>query len=235
MQFASTPRDTSPIDIEHAQAIFNSLMTELAIRDTNFHIGSYHGGNNFQMLVLSGMDHILLKFTTGTKIFVVENTIYWDILFLLSSPMGDIRKELDRVFPEIVENNKLTALAIKSILDNKNEFVKSFDAVQNNFPKIAQVMQGASWDNIPKLSPHEQIIMSCLLCAKLSEELDRGNNNSVRHVTDILLQFSPEVILISVRNYIGVERIVKFNLDDREDFFKLIKKVTQHTLSESST
>lgn len=71
------------------------------------------------------------------------------------------------------------------------------------------------------------LLYACKLCAGLSAELDKGDTTNIRATAMALSGFSYEVILYSVRRYIQIERLVKFNLDEQPDWAKILGRINK--------
>ncbi len=200
-------------------------MLELAVRDDNEHVGSGLGGNNFQFVVLTSLDHHLTD--EDVKIAFHNNTMYWGETWLESASMKEIRKELDSVFEQVSPKYKEMA----------DDFIKmklfSFlEKHQDYFPIILERFNTKSgesllvYDEVTHLCTNiEKLIIVRHICAALAAELDVGNNQFTSSIAKFITNFSPDINLYSIRTQITIDRLVRHNLDEHADFNKIIEIV----------
>ena len=205
---------------------FNSIITELGIRTDNEHVGSGLGGNNFQLLVLLNLKHTLVKRDITIK--ATDSGVAWSAEWLIKSSRKDIRRELDKAFSDIKEKHKYLAIALESLA-----YASNMRAVvlqhPTDFPELVKALEGKTYE-LAQLSYLEQMILACVLCQDLSYRLDRGDCSTVHAIGSALYDFPPEMILLAIRRYIQIERLVKFSLDEDPVFWKTLKKVNDVVL-----
>lgn len=66
-----------------------------------------------------------------------------------------------------------------------------------------------------------------LLARKLSEELDSQNKNSVKPIGQLMLKMPVELMALFAKE-VGLERVVKNNLDEENPFKKLFKIMNKY-------
>ncbi len=79
----------------------------------------------------------------------------------------------------------------------------------------------------PNIAQVHLLMFANKLCADLASELDRGDETNVTAVGMALVGFPMEIILMSVRRYIQIERLVKFNLDEHPAWEKVLSRVNK--------
>src|SRR5271165_2281443 len=121
---------------------FQQIILELGIRETNQHVGSGLGGNNFQLLTLMNLKHSLVKRTT---IQAEDNTVRWGAKFLQETTLANIRRQLDAKFPSILEKNKYLALSLQIMTDYPNALREGFVKHQDHFPQLAKALEGRNF------------------------------------------------------------------------------------------
>lgn len=80
----------------------------------------------------------------------------------------------------------------------------------------------------PNIANLDLMIYACRLCAQLAAELDKNDTTNVRATAIALKGFPFEVFLYSVRRYIQIERLVKFDLDEHPDWSKLLFRINKN-------
>ena len=74
------------------------------------------------------------------------------------------------------------------------------------------------------------LVAASKLCSDLASELDNNNYSNVTNVAQELKNFTPEVIILSVKEHIGLERIVKHDLDTYKDFNDIFLDLAKYNL-----
>jgi hypothetical protein len=213
--------------VKSAQRRFGGLLVELGVRKNNEFIGSGLGGNNFQLLCLFGMVHELSPDTNVSISFSsVENTMYWGAEWLIRSSRYDLRKELDKIFSTIKEGHKYWALVMET-LSESGDLRTTLPQYQDQFPELMACLAGKNYKFQPWLGPLSQLILAYVMCQELAAELDRNDTSKVQVIGSALYDFPAEIILLSVRKYIWIDRIVRFNLDEDPIFWKTLNKVNK--------
>lgn len=205
---------------------FNSIITELGVRTDNEHVGSGLGGNNFQLLVLLNLKHTLVKRDITIK--TTDSGVAWNAEWLAKTPLKDIRKELDKAFVDIKEQHKYLAIALESLAYSNNMRAVVLQH-RTDFPELVNALEGKTY-TLAKLSCLEQMILACVLCQDLSYRLDRGDSSTVQAIGSALYDFPTEMILLSIRRYVQIERLIRYNLDEDPVFWKTLKKVNDIVL-----
>lgn len=210
---------------KHAKEQFRRVTLELGVRDDNHFIGSGLGGNNFQLVTLMNLQHELSA--DDITIEVKPGRIVWGAKWLAKASRKTVRFELDAKFPHILEKHKYLTLALQILSDNPKSLREGFTKHREHFPKLIQGLSGKSFTFDPGMTGLEKLVMAYILCQDLANDLDKGKLDKIVPVAAVLIQFPPEIILLSVRRYIQIERLVKHNLDEHPDFEKVLNIVTR--------
>jgi hypothetical protein len=213
--------------VKVAKEKFWQLTTELGLRETNYHVGSGLGGNNFQLVTLMNLQHELSS--DDITIEVKSDRIVWGAKWLAKAARKTVRFELDAKFPTILEKHKYLTLALQILADNPDSLREGFAKHKEHFPKLMRALNDKSFVFDPSMSGLEKLVMAYIVCQDLAVELDRGAGTftKVSAAAAVLIQFPPEIILLSVRRYIQIERLVRHNLDEHPDFLKVLNNVTR--------
>lgn len=224
MQFSNIVGNISDKNYLAAKKQFTKLILELGIRKGNGWIGSGLGGNNFQLLVLMSLSHTLTA--RSVNIEVSDQGVVWGAKFLRTTKMKNIRHELDQAFPKIKEKFKYDALVIESLVKSET-FHKKFVEHEEEFPNVSKAFNKGKFVDPEGLNDMEKLILSYLLCSQLAWELDNEIEVSIGPVGRVLDKMPPEIILMSVRQFIQINRLIKHNLDEHPDFSKPIDRVNR--------
>lgn len=228
MKFMSVAYYINNKSVEIATRKFNQLLLELGSRRDNTFLVSELGGDNFKLLVLMCHKHHLIDDSVSGVVLSVEpnNIISWGVNHLINSSMREIRENLDTFFPAITEKNKYLALSLMS-LPNNDQFAKVIEEHIESFPKISQTIKDGKYKQLQSLSMYEQLIVAYMLCNQLSNELDQGIKKNVQSVAKALDHFNDEIILLSVRLFIGIERLIQHALDDDDVFEPILYRINK--------
>lgn len=203
-----TTIEDSVQNLEIVCRTMNQLFIELGVRDNNEHVGTGMGGNNFQLLCLLSVKHTLCY--QRKPMVLIGNTIRWDALWLMAAPMKLIREELNEFFSSLNEEYKYQGLIYLSLPHSESLHANTTKYL-NHFPKLE--------------SNFEQLTQAYTICSQLAKQLDDGDASQVQTVAAALLNYEPEVILMSVRIYIQIDRLVRHYLDEDPAFSQCLNKV----------
>lgn len=92
----------------------------------------------------------------------------------------------------------------------------TFDDVRND-PRFAYG---------PNIANLDLLLFASKLCQDLATDLDNGIENKITPTAMALSGFPQEIILVAVRRYIQIERLVRHNLDEHKEFGRIL-----HTIS----
>lgn len=226
MKFNSVATSLKPEVARVCAGRFRGLTLELGVRKDNEHVGSGRGGNNYQLMVLMGLKHHLIQ-SHDTQIRLQADRICWGSEYLLTARRTKLRDDLDSIFPAIEEKNKVLALAMQSLLDNPTGLVRTANAYSHNYPTVMQLIETKTYTHNPKLSMHEQFILASLITAKIAGDLDRGDESLVDVVGEALGHFDHDIILLTVRCNIQIDRLVRYNLDERPTWMKWLCQINK--------
>jgi hypothetical protein len=227
MNFSHIDSRLTSAQVQAGKSRMAWLLTELAIRDDNQHVGTGLGGNNFQFLTLMNLKHNLVK--RDVEIYVGDNFIAWGVPWFLRSTKTAIRLKLDEVFNQIVEKNKVVCLALAA-LANAHYLRSALYEHKEHFPELSKSLDSKTYVHNPALSSLEQLIAACVLCQELARSLDNGDITPIPITGLALMDFPPDILLYSIRRHIQIDRLVKFNLDEDKVFLKVLKKVNDVVL-----
>lgn len=69
-----------------------------------------------------------------------------------------------------------------------------------------------------------------LLAQKVALDLDAGDKTSLKVLSSLLLELPSEMLTTAVRTYIGIDRCVQNELDERGPFRKVLERINQASL-----
>jgi len=223
--------------VAQASRKMGKLILELGIRETNYHVGSGLGGNNYQMLVLVQMQHHLVVSDVPLALSANKNAMYWSVDTLLNFKIKDLRAEVDRIFKSVGNEFKIMANVLNANVSNPIDFVDSLigsEPGKDALTMVNNIMVGEKVD-LCNLSFSNQILIATMLCYRLANSLDNtGEDPRWRdiHIDSVglaLKHVEPEVFLITVRKCIQLDRIIKHNLDEHpswsDTFYKINRMV----------
>lgn len=154
-------------------------------------------GGNNAQLFALMSFHNELVNDASTKIKIDRGLIQWGSDWFLSAGRKLIRHELDAVLP-----------------------------IQKYTP-LETILNDQRFSLGPNVSRWTVLLYAFDLCKKLADELDRGDTSNVQVTALSLYGFPMETVLLSVRRFIQIERLVRFNLDEHPDFGKILSKINR--------
>jgi len=127
---------------------FQKLFLDLTLREDNHYCGSYLGGNNFQLIALSMLEHVCSDLYTNVSIITDNHNpfntkVCWGAQFLLNSELKDIRPELDNICKNIPCLVRDYAGAINNNLTDIDSLKKEINKYNDSFP-----MKSLSYDKL---------------------------------------------------------------------------------------
>lgn len=225
MKFNAIPFNLSQSKLRKCQRKFYQLTLELGVRNTNKWVGSGLGGNNFQLLVLMNLRHQLIN-SQNISIRITEDGIAWGSDFLLQS-MLKIRHTLDEIFPAIQAKYKVMATAIEGMLYQRGCYYNSIVEKQDSFPGLQDYLSGKEYRHDASMPLHEQLLIALVITLNLSIQLDKGDKSRIGAAGRAINQFCDEIILLSVRMNIQIDRLVHFNLDENPDWESMLNRISK--------
>lgn len=84
----------------------------------------------------------------------------------------------------------------------------------------------------PSYKKNDDLEIASNACKALAEELDAGITSNITSTGELLGNFPMEVILLSIRSYIQIDRLVKYNLDEHPAWRSLLNRVNKSTSNE---
>ncbi len=232
MKFSHIDASLSAVAVRSATSRFTRIITELGCRKDNYHVGTGLGGNNFHLLILMGIDH---KLSSSSKVelqwSLTRNRLEWGAQWLNQIRYVDIRHKLDEVVPTIAESRKYLALALEDISGTEN-LRSALEKNKEHFPQVMACLKGETYSFDKNLSNVDKLILACVMCQDLARDLDNGITKKVQYIGSALYEFPTEIILLSIRRHIQIDRLVRHNLDEDPVFVKTLDKVTKRVLDE---
>ena len=212
-------------ELEQAHRQWLRTTVELGVRKNNNHVGSGLGGDNFQLLVLMGMKHFISA-SPDVKIIAGGDEITLGSAWLASSDVKTIRQELDKVFPNILEGRKYQALVLEAVAKSGN-LRDTLNEYKEHFPQLINWMRNDGRPFNWGMSNLDMLIWAYIQCQDLANDLDSGIETRVTAVGQELSWMHAEIILLSVRKFIQIDRIIHFNLDEHPTWKHVLNKVNQ--------
>lgn len=113
-----------------------------------------------------------------------------------------------------------------------------FDHYQQILPVVEKIMAGEKADKFDAFNPSQKIVACMIACARSARILDERKDNkkdkneplpgNVASVGKFLSKNAdPEMILISLRSQIGLQRVIDHSMDDNEYWDKILKDIAQ--------
>lgn len=206
-------------DLASVKHKIESALLELSVRENNVHVGTGLGGNQEQLLILSSIEHVLTDEHDG--VFFREGFCYWNARSILNASMKEIRSFIDEAFKYQSQdsNTEIVGVAIKHLLDEgyRSTLIDSFN---RSISDIDDVLCGKDVDT-NSMSMSRMLITSLCVVGLVSRKLDAITDASeatrlpeMQFIGTFFRKVEPSIVLISIRKMMGIERIVKFNLDE---------------------
>jgi hypothetical protein len=229
MQFHSTPNTLSAEQIQSAQDKFSQLLLELATRKDNSQIGSGLGGDSLQLITLLGLQHHLTDSSSTIRISSADS-MEWGYQFLTQSKMKDLRNQLTDVLTKDIvlsEANSKAASTMQKYLDEPSILTQIANENPNNYPALIRLVETGSYTHDPSLSMYEQLVLASLMAFKLANDLDHNDTKLLDIIGGAFSHFEVEIALLIGRSFLGIERIVKFNLDVHPVWSKVYTRINK--------
>jgi hypothetical protein len=160
--------------------------------------------------------------SSSVSIDVNDKEIVWGSKFLLTNRPRDIRRKLDEVFPAIQEHHKVIAATIEGLLRNPSAYYGNYLERKYSFPSLAAYLNDGEYVHSANMSHHDQLMMALFITHDLARDLDDGIKNKVDRAGRALQQFDDEVVLLSVRMNINIDRIINHDLDLHKEWQPMI-------------
>lgn len=224
MNFAHVDGRLTVQEVKTAKEKFNALLVELGVREDNYHVGTGLGGNNLQLVTLMGFTHTLVK--RPIDIRVDDKRVAWGAEWIITSSRKQIRARLDEVFETIDEQHKYLG-AVLTDLTKPNTVATPTDTHRQRFPQLIRALESKNYQLNPSLTMVEKLVLACVMCHELSLRLDKNDTSLVSPVGKALSDFPYEIILLSVRRYVQIDRLVKHDLDEHPDWTKTLTRINK--------
>jgi len=76
-----------------------------------------------------------------------------------------------------------------------------------------------------RLDRQDSFNFAFILARKVALDLDAGDLSMLSNYVPFLMEMEVELLTIVVRSQIGIERLVKHNLDEHSDFVKVLYRI----------
>lgn len=225
MKFIQVPSDLSGHQLQFCRENFHGLTLELGVRKDNEWVGSGLGGNNFQLLVLMGLQHRLIR-SKNVQISITNQGITWGSEFLLQ-PRNLLRKKLDEIFPAIQAKYKVMASAIEGMLRHPGSYYGSMIEHKGSFPGLMSYLDGQEYHHDISMPLHEQLLIAMVITTNLATQLDHRDLSGVSAAGRAMNNFCEEIILLSVRMNIQIDRLVYFNMDENPEWDPIFSRINR--------
>jgi len=211
---------------EEINKIINYINIDLALRENNHFCGTGLGGNNFQLLVLSSLENVCSPLYNGVFILTdpkcpFESKVCWGAQFLLESSPTIIREKLDLAFENLS----------RSLTNYATAMVTSLEVLKNSFSDH----KGIKYNDIPVYSkeyaentPYNKIFLDAIFCvAKLADDIDNGLTYNYYTIGNFLSKIPLDMVLLTFRKVLLLDRIVRASIDEHPAFSKLINDINK--------
>ena len=78
-----------------------------------------------------------------------------------------------------------------------------------------------------RLNVDDATALSVLLCKKLASDLDAEDESSINFVGHLLAELPLESFYFGFKTEIGIERVVRYSLDDHSIFYPIMSRVNK--------
>lgn len=112
------------------------------------------------------------------------------------------------------------------------QYSNYYDHYQQLLPMIEEIYHGKDvHSKYDKLEPSKKLVACMITCARLATLLDdsseKDNIPAIGHVGKFFQKVSYENVLVAVRSQIQIERLVKYNLDEHEQWADVLAKINK--------
>jgi hypothetical protein len=207
MRFNSIDSQLTDTQIEAAQKKFDGLLLELGCRKDNQHIGTGMGGNTHQLITLFSMEHTLSN--QPHDIQVSGASISWGANWLAETSRKDIRVRLNQVFESIDTCCQRPAVDFEADRLNGYPIDRSYANQE-----LLRSLENGSYQLDKTISNIEQFRQARFICQELSARLDQNDTSLINAAGLAMQQFSAETVLVALHKFVGIERLVRFEMDE---------------------
>ena len=202
-------KSVSDVDAEtvvRCEKSLHVLLLDLSLRPDNEQVGSGGGGNEEQFMAIMQAENNLDSSIENVEVKLDE--LFWSPTFLKSS-IVELRKVL---------NGKAMPGKFKELKDVMSLYGDATSEVEKIW--AGKIVDLSVFNRMNQLH-----IISCLF-VKMRDDLDAtGITPGIINLGKFLQDVSAEFILMPMRQFIGLERLVRHNFDEDEAFQKITRKV----------
>lgn len=202
-----------------------ALLTEYGLGDRNQSIGSGKGGNISKFGFLLSKNHIEDNTKTYT-VDIVNNDMIWNTEWLGQASFRQIRDEVDSKIEALNINfpDKSADLFVQLGIDPQTISSKVRDM------NVLAVLQGSQEVDISNLSEKDKLIFARLLAKEFADQADAVNACPGKEIcanfTNILNKLNTGIVVFAIRTQIGIDRMVKFNIDEEPSMYDILLKIS---------
>lgn len=210
--------------VNKANAKMNLLKLELGVREDNYMVGTGLGGDNFQLLMLMSVSHKLVS--NKQSVSFEQGKLIWGVDWIIDSSIRNIRSALNTIMLAVPEQHKYIPLMLDAISKSHN-LHDSLIEHSSHFSDLVSTLKEDLFKYNNNLSPVASLMQAFIICQNLTIDLDKNITNKIRKTGEALSEFPPEMVLLAVRKFIQIDRIVKFDLDEDEVFGKVLYNISR--------
>jgi hypothetical protein len=103
-----------------------------------------------------------------------------------------------------------------------------YEHYQQLLPLIDDIFNGKPiTKKFDSLEPSKKLVACMISCARLANQLDQAQDKpkSIEYVGRFFNKVEPEIVLISVRSQITLDRIIKHNLDEQKEWEAILNEI----------
>ncbi len=191
-----------------AEERLQGVLLELSCRKGNQHIGSGLGGNPKQYLALASLNTSFVS--NQSNLFVLDNnSLFIDRKIFDSLSLKDLRKEIDNLLTEEILNKLLPIPELTLYLEGNNvdDSVVNLSLINtDSIPPIqVELLKAISLAIKFRNLVIEQVPVDAPDTFQVSAEL--------KQLAGEIQKFPNAIILLSIRRCLGIDTIVRHNLD----------------------
>jgi len=206
------------------------ILMEYALSPHNQHVGSGLGGNIQYFAFVYGRKPIMTK--DVEQVEIKEDSILWNPDFLASTSVYDIRHHLDDLIKSNIEKENYK-FAISEHQENNGWQYKIDDSLiddeSKNIDPESLLKGETKLPDLNSLDLNSRICLCMRVCAKFAAFVDSDPDDKkyYKGFHDTISKFDDALALFSMRAQIGLERIVKHNLDEDEVLWPYLMRISK--------
>lgn len=210
------------------QIILNALKCDFSLRKSPIYVGSGLGGNISQyFFLLSKEVNCFLLEEDNCKITFIDNKLNFHFPKIWLEGKNFLHKRYKtsnlETYQSGVDYNNELILKNEILISLRNELSKLTDKL-SILPVTIEQINNLSWLNDQNLQTKDgklfiQCVNETLNLSSLLKQFDKLNDQ-IRLSFSKVNNFEPFIYCLPIRTIIGIENIIKFNLDEEPNVFK---------------